>query len=134
VRGAFAIPRVPRTIGRVCVTGPQVERTVIEVAEFSPGVEREFVVAARARFSVELADASSATLLRVMDASGKPLNVTVYSSDSHTMLERVPLREGRSRVCEVSDDAATLILFDGDREVRRVPLELSCSEVRLIRL
>lgn len=133
-RGAFVIPRVPRKLGRVCVAGPQLERTLIDVAEFSPGIERECVVPALARFSVELTDAASATTLGVIDASGKPLDVKIYSPDSSTLLERAPLREGRSRVCEVGDDAATLILFAGEREVRRVPLELSCSEVRVIRL
>jgi hypothetical protein len=87
----------------------------------------------RCHFRVELARADEADQIAVLDAAGNPLEISEFRGNGRREAGRQPLTDGRSNPLAVADTATTLVLYSGDREVRRVPLALTPGEQTLVR-
>lgn len=70
---------------------------------------------------------ATATAFEVRDAAGTVLTTTEHRPGVQSMNHRVPIRDTASY--EVNEEAATLVLFAGDRELRQLPLQLRTDDV-----
>ncbi|MCA8950592.1 MAG: sigma-70 family RNA polymerase sigma factor [Planctomycetes bacterium] len=136
-RGAFALENVPKTCVYLRVDGE-----AILPIEYGRGVEGgllevcggdaehlRLVVARRLHVQVELGDPALANGLCVLDSAGEPLPINVFVGNGRRTTDRLDLIGGKSSAFVVPDTAATLVLLQGEREVRREPLVLTAGEV-----
>ena len=94
--------------------------------------EVEFLVPARRELRLNLSE-PIADAFEVLDITGTALLLADQRRDRLLLRERVPLRDGRSPVLVVSDEATTLVLLRGDEVVDRRPLHLLPDEVHVVR-
>ncbi len=139
--GRFEVRDVPRHLAYLRIDGSE---TI--PLEWGRGVEGglehmvgedfedlEITVGRRCHFQVELADASEADTLAVLDAAGVEQTISEYHGNGRRDGPRHPLVEGRTGSLAVTDAATTLVLYRDDVEVRRAPLELVPGEKPVIR-
>jgi RNA polymerase sigma-70 factor (ECF subfamily) len=132
--GRFEIADVPTALALVAVESSFGGLDAIDIAGFAPGSERTLVVPCRVRFRVECSPALGVTRFQVLDAAGRARDVLQLRPDGGAIFPpRESVHAGRSAVCQVSDDAATLVLYAGDAEVKRVPLTLYHDELNVVR-
>lgn len=75
------------------------------------------------------ASAIDADAFEVRDAKDETVSIDI----GWERRQRVDLWQGRSAVVKVSDLATTLVLMKGDRELRRVPIDLRYGELNTLR-
>lgn len=71
--------------------------------------------------------------MEIVDANGAKLRLTVRHGNRKLSLERARLHDGRSESIETCDAAVVLVLIDGDRELRRIPVQLVAGERNVVR-
>lgn len=79
---------------------------------------------------VELAEADALFLL---DADAEPLEISEFLGSGRHEDVRPDLGAGRSSVLAASDAATTLVLWRGEHEVRRIPVQPRAGEPTLLR-
>lgn len=124
---------VPRRTTRVSFDGGGLARDVQRTIDLEREAHLELALPLRCRLQVVLPDTLRATSLQLLDPDGERLAV----SQKHGWIEYqrydVDLRDGRSEVLRTSELATTLVLFDGDDEVLRMPLALDPSDLTTVR-
>ena len=90
--------------------------------------ELEIVVSLSAEMRVVLHDAREADLFAVLDEDGEELELASSSST----FWRGALVDGCSETVSVSDDAAWVVLYQGARAVRTVPVSLRHDQLTLV--
>ena len=104
-----------------------------------PDLERiEIVQPLTCELQVILSDHTLATSFAVLDARGTELELTEFihrdgQSWSFTMDERVEFHDGRSNVVRAPETARRLVLYQGEREVLRLPLALDPKQPTVVR-
>ena len=131
--GHFALPPIDRAAALALhVIGPGIAETDVACPETGGVVVR---VQRRTHLQVELlpprerADAGA-----LVDAAGAVL-ATRLDEGPHRLLyrRRFPLHEGRSKVLLAPAHAAALVLYLGDREIERRPLDLRPGQLNRLR-
>lgn len=90
----------------------------------------EIVVPRRHEMRVLSAEGDAFT---VLDGAGEELDTVVIEGGRRLLRRRTPLFDGASEIVGVEDTAATLVLYEGERELRRVPLHLAAGRVNELR-
>jgi hypothetical protein len=94
----------------------------------------EIVAPTLCELQIALADPARARSARVLDGEDQRLQVLQFRGSEGTMLDRLYLVEGKSEVVRVSDTARTLVLYQGEEEVERVPIRLDPGQRTTVRL
>lgn len=91
------------------------------------------VVHARCNFQVELAPTRErGDRLQALDGDGNVLDLLLIRGGSVNAYTAVDVEVGRTAVISVSSAARTLVLFDGDVEVARLPVALEPQRVTTV--
>ncbi|MBL8737743.1 MAG: sigma-70 family RNA polymerase sigma factor [Planctomycetes bacterium] len=125
--GRFVLADCPRAGVQWTIDGEGIEWTVAEApADLGPV---RLVVARVLKFRLVRTGSTyaAATAFEVRDATGTVLTTTERRPGVQSMHHRVPLRD--TPVYEVDERATTLVLFQGDRELGGVPLQLQIGDV-----
>ena len=132
--GAFAFCGVPRRGVDVIATGDTILGAAAFLRDERDPERIELVASLRLHLQVELGEPKDrADALRVFDAQGKRVVLSVFrGGGSHADFE-VPILDGRSVVLSVEDRAAVLALYRAGQEVARVPLHLAPGITNVVR-
>ncbi|MGE3175412.1 MAG: sigma-70 family RNA polymerase sigma factor [Planctomycetota bacterium] len=87
----------------------------------------------RMHVQVEWADAGVEGSLRVLDADGEAVPIDVFEGRGRRTTQSLAFADGRTPVFVVPDTAVTLVLLQGEHEVRREPLVLVAGDVNRLR-
>ncbi|TDJ65862.1 MAG: sigma-70 family RNA polymerase sigma factor [Planctomycetota bacterium] len=105
-----------------------------QVAEDEDVADLELVLAGRCHLKVELGDdPERADAFEVLDADGTKLSVTRGFDNMILSSERTRITHGTSDVVAAAETARTLVLYAGDVELERIPLDLRPGELNVIR-
>jgi hypothetical protein len=116
------------------VTGPDlVDRTWPHPIDLAAEVPLALEVLSKYRFHVEVAPDSPADRLVVLDPEGHPLSIKSMLTTGSIFNEFALRRDTGFPVAEVTDEAAELVLFAGDQELSRMPLEPRRGQVVTLR-
>lgn len=95
---------------------------------------QELVAARRCHFLIELpAGWEHVTRAQLLDAGGERLMLHQYQSGSASSFPSARAKNGKFMQLAVSDAARTLVLFEGEQEVHRVPITLTGEGVQVLR-
>lgn len=138
--GQFEFAVVPRRAVYLRLDGPNIVPEEWGRAEFAledvledPG-SVEIVVGIRRRFRIELADPTRADGVAVLDGDGQVMQVSLMMGNGRRDGDRMDIADGETGVLTVGDGAATLVLYLGDEEVQRTPLQFEGTEVEVVNL
>ena len=132
--GAFEFWNVPRKGILVIASGDTIFGAGGELERFPDPAHLELVASLRLHLQVEVAESKDRVdLIRVFDAEGKRVLLSVFhGAGAHASFD-MPIRDGRSDVLSVEERAATLVLYRGEEEVARVPLTLAPGPTNVVR-
>jgi hypothetical protein len=91
------------------------------------------VVPLRYHFQIELADPNEAQEFRFFDEKGARLDIVMMVDGGTAQMERGWFSNGKTQTFSVDETATTLVLYKGEKEVRRAPVTLSRGELTVIR-
>lgn len=86
------------------------------------------------RFQVLLGQPEEADAIEVLDGDEQRLRLEILFELSSSTGPFADLAEGKSEVVTVDDRARWLVLRKNNREVRRVPIQLTSDEIQILRL
>jgi RNA polymerase sigma-70 factor (ECF subfamily) len=96
--------------------------------------ELEIVVALRCHLQVELGDRKElAETFTVVGKDGEKIETLEYQGPMVQVHENVPIDDGTSPVVAVTEDAKTVVLAKGGKEVARLPITLVPGELKVLR-
>jgi RNA polymerase sigma factor (sigma-70 family) len=130
--GWFEIVDLARPNVLLRVDGPHVRSS--EGFPIPPSGDVELRASVQCRFRADVRADDPADRLRVLDVEGRELPVTVQSADVSALHTSVQRRGDGFPVCIVGEEAAILVLQQGDVELRRIPIELSPNELQIVAL
>jgi protocatechuate 3,4-dioxygenase beta subunit len=132
--GAFEFRDVPRGDVDVLASGDTILGAGAVLAEEADVEHVEIVASLRLHLQVELDEPRDrADRLRVFDAGGRRVLLSVFhGGGAHADFE-MPILEGRSDVLAVGERAATLVLYRGEEEVARLLLQLEPGRTNVVR-
>ncbi|MBL9080034.1 MAG: sigma-70 family RNA polymerase sigma factor [Planctomycetes bacterium] len=129
--GRFAHGPLVRTAGTLLVQAPGIAwPTRFKLAQL--GDTTRLQVAAPVATPVRIAATHAGDRATFHDARGTAIGVTITQGDRAWGATDVPLVDGQSEVIAVPDDATTLVLWRGDHEVGRVPVDLRPGAVQVL--
>jgi RNA polymerase sigma factor (sigma-70 family) len=133
--GAFELIGISKAATSLCLQAPDLSAIVEVSLAGETDLERlRIVVSLRCHAQVDLTGSSiSADSIGFLDAEGEAVSVTRKAGDVSFVAPRFGLVAGRSEVLSVPDEATTLVFFDGEDEVTRVPVELVPGRVNVLR-
>lgn len=130
--GRFVLERCPRRHVKLSIGGTDVIDASAEIP--ADGGPLRVQVARRLRFRITVPTTLAVDRFAVLDDSGERIRAEVHKPDFLDIGFVHDLRCEQPPVCEVDDSAAALLLLDGEREVRRVPLSLRPGELNRVDL
>jgi len=139
--GRFHFARLPREQTYLRVSGEDIVPT--EWARHAEGgigklagdKPDEVVIRVELSFHVQAEFApDSADELRLLDADGKQVMIHVHEGTSRMSSDALPLEGGRSKIMLVGENAATLVLYKQQQEVRRAALALVPGQLNRVQL
>ena len=96
--------------------------------------ELEIVVALRCHVQVDLGTRTDlADSFVVLDEAGAKVQALEYQGPMAMVQDPVPIENGGSPVVAVTEDAKTVVLSKGDKEVGRFPIVLVPGELKIVR-
>lgn len=107
----------------------RIDELVSESGRSAAVLEIELRVSARCHMQIRLAGANEADRFGVVDAAGATVPIELFSGSRRTTQPRFALVDGTSPVVAVREDAAEVVLYRGDQEVRRIPIALTVGKV-----
>jgi hypothetical protein len=133
--GRFEFEGVARAANSLLVSGDEIDLTGFHqaIAAGADLEELEVSVPLRVRAQIDAGAEADFTRCEVLDAAGKRLNLSLYHGTVAFSMQAIHVQQGRSEVFSVSEEAQTLVLFQGDAEVRRVPLKLARGELNVLK-
>ncbi|MEO0652929.1 MAG: carboxypeptidase-like regulatory domain-containing protein, partial [Planctomycetota bacterium] len=138
--GHFEFRDVPRRAVYLRLDGPRVVsrdwgRDTFALEEWlDDPLDVVLEVGLRRRFQVHLADPARADALSVLDSDGNPLSISLIMGNSRRDGPRMQIEGGKTGVLTVADTASMLVLYRGQQEVERLPIELGDSDVETLDL
>jgi RNA polymerase sigma-70 factor (ECF subfamily) len=131
--GRFELRDVPRREMWLAVSGVHIDGNPEQsIAADAGDDELELVVTLVCRVHVVLDPADPADAFAVLDASGKRLNVQAQTSFAISFEHHVRRDADGFPLCKIPDTARTLVLYQGETELRRVPIELHAGDLQTI--
>ncbi|MBK7876005.1 MAG: sigma-70 family RNA polymerase sigma factor [Planctomycetes bacterium] len=131
--GRFELPRVPRTDARIALWGLDVKDLILDIPNGTSDRGNTFVATRMLRFRIEPRPGEAARSFRVLDRDHEPLPVRVHAVDKTWMdVALAHLSRDATQNYSVAQSATTLVLLDGDRELRRLPLTLAPDSVTTV--
>jgi hypothetical protein len=132
--GAFEFRNVPRKGILVIATGDTILGAGGQLEDYPDPTRLELVASLRLHLQVEVAaPRNRADRLQVLDAGGALVLLSVFHGSGAHASHEMPIRDGRSDVLAVEERAATLVLYRGDEEVARLPLDLVPGPTNVVR-
>jgi hypothetical protein len=128
--GRFEFDDVPRDHVFLRVDGPHVESA--ENVAIPASGEVELQASVLCRFRVELRPDDPADRIRVLDGDGREMRINLQSPEATYLHQSVRRRSDGFPLCVVAEEAATLVLYQGEVETRRVRLDLSPNELQVV--
>jgi hypothetical protein len=125
--GRFELQRIPRERVSLRAEGPLAEGNEVPIESLHAGQELVLPVLASARFRIVLAEDDPAESFALLSESGQPMRPSVFVPDgtnTRTRVQRGAEKERDFPVCKATEDAAWVVLYAGDTELRRVPISL----------
>ena len=86
------------------------------------------------RFRVELAPGDPADSFEILTELGDVVRLSESHSLGSVVRRRVKRTDEGFPVCICPDDVAMIVLYEGDQELRRVPLWLESGGVHVVKL
>jgi len=130
--GAFELANVPRRNVFLSVHSSMVDTTRVEIPPDASGDDVRIEVEVQCRLRVEPRYGDPVDRIEFLDAQGMPLRVTVHRPDVTSMVSHLRRGEDGFPIATVSENASVLVLRQGDRELRRVPIDLQPGEVQIV--
>lgn len=130
--GRFALVAVPKQGAMLAVDGEDIVGKAVAVPA-DPSKPLEIVVSRRRFLRLELDAPGSATKFGVLDAEGKTVELRQEEDGGVRIASAMELSEGRSVVTIVPDSARTVVIYAGDRELRRIEIEFTPGGVTVVR-
>jgi hypothetical protein len=90
-------------------------------------------VRVRLHVQVELADPATADALQVLDSGGDVVTIDVFSGRGRRSTDDLAFADGKTPVFVVPDNASTLILLKGGKEIARHAPQLRAGAVNTLR-
>ncbi|QDV08277.1 ECF RNA polymerase sigma factor SigL [Planctomycetes bacterium Poly30] len=132
--GEFSLEAVPGSDVYLGYSGESVVPGTYEFPEEYDPASIKIRVPRRCHFRIEAAGPyEGATSAHILDADGRRLQASMHMANGSSGSMTVPLRNGQSEVLSVSEVAATLVLFEGTRDVGRMNLQLAPETVTVLR-
>ncbi|MEM7309579.1 MAG: sigma-70 family RNA polymerase sigma factor [Planctomycetota bacterium] len=133
--GLFTFEDVPARYVYLRYSGEGVLPGAYVPEDVEDGERHEVRVRRRCHFRIELeGGASAADAAEFFDAAGTLLQVNRFEANAMSAYPSAPLRDGRSEVLSVSEDAVEVVLRRGADEVGRQRVDLRPTEVTVLRL
>ncbi len=133
--GRFLLKDVPRREVRLSISGDSVIELHVDAAKIHPESELRLVVDLRCHFRL-LCERTEDVPSRatVLDESGEELSVYTFESGGWSSSTAIDVNaKGGTHAFAVSERARTLVLFRGDVEVSRIPMNLIAGQVTDLR-
>ena len=132
--GRFDLGRVAKEEVSLVVRGDAIVHLDVPPPLGDRPDDLRLVVAMRCHLKVEMQRPSEgATGFRVLDADGRALDITIYSGRNVRGSPQGTLTDGVSEVVTVEDSARTLVVLQGSKELRRIPLSLKPGPPTIVR-
>ena len=132
-RGNFELDGVPLLEGELSVSGSAVIPQGIEVSPDQDLLTLTLEVAARCHLRIVASGPlAEAKRFRILDATDQPLSIYTFDSSGWSSSTTQTLIDGRSPTVAVSEDARTLVFQKDQKEIGRIGLRLTPSEVTVI--
>ncbi len=108
--------------------------TTVELHELASLDDIEIVLSLDCHLQIDLEGSSiQADALSLLDSAGKDVTLVVYHGDISYAGQRFGIEGKKTEAFVVPEDAATLVLLNGEEEVARIPLHLQAGELNVIR-
>ena len=130
--GRFELVDVPRRGTYLSVDGAGIEDFAQHEIPQLADAKTEIVVTILCRFRLEPRETDSVDAFELLDASGERLEVVAQLPGGTSGDRRVRRLVGGFPVCEVSEEATTIVLFEGNRELRRASISLQPGALQAI--
>jgi len=132
-QGRFAVSGLPGCATTLHVGGGGLAASFDRAIDPVETSHIELALPLLCRLQVILPDDLEATHFHVLDAAGEEVALRQKHGWSESASRRIDLAQGRSEVLRTTEEARTLVLFDGDTEIVRMPLELDPDELTVVR-
>jgi len=133
-QGRFELQYFPNSQIYIYYSGEEILPGNYEFAAAEGETDLEVKVPRRCHFRIELpADLEKATRALFLDAQGKQLQVSRYQAGGMSGFSYARLTEGVSEVLSVSEAAVSLVIYQGETELHRMPIHLGAEGVTVLR-
>lgn len=132
--GSFELVDVPRMHVSFQLSGDAIGYAYASVEDVTDPSNHRFVVSARVRVEIELADPSYADSARASDEEGRPVKFLDARADGYSNYAELRLANGRSGSVVLPTEAAAIALWRGPELIERIPVRLVPGETtRIVR-
>ncbi|MCY2959837.1 MAG: RNA polymerase sigma factor [Planctomycetota bacterium] len=132
--GSFELVDVPRMHVSFQLSGEGIGWAYASVEDVADPANHRFVVSARVRVEIEIADAAYADSARAADDEGRPVKFLDPRADGYSNYDELRLSNGRSGVVVLPSDAATITLWNAGELVETIAVRLVPGETaRIVR-
>jgi protocatechuate 3,4-dioxygenase beta subunit len=133
--GRFEFRDVPLSVERICArSAPQTPEATVMLGGRTDLENLRIVVPLECHFKLDLTGSPlRATSVRVLDAAGQSISFGIHRGNLWINSDEQQVDAATSEAFTVSEDAAMLVLYDADRELARVPLNLVPGELVIVR-
>jgi hypothetical protein len=141
--GRFVLPKIPKERVYLRLDGEDIlpleygRAEPLGIAGPSHGDVEKLLLHVLLRYHLQVeipsGEAQSADEIRILDGKGATVVIHVFMGNSRRSTESVELKDGKSDVLVVSEDAQTLVCLEKGKEIRRTQLHLVTGELNLVR-
>jgi hypothetical protein len=132
--GRFEFPALCAPGARLTFFHPQFFLFACPLERFRDLQQLEIVAPTLCELQIELAAPARASSARILDVADEPLHALQFRGSGASMFPRLYFVEGKSEVVRISDAARTLVLYRGEEEIERLPLQLDSGRRTTLRL
>ncbi len=130
--GRFELRNVPRTGCLIGASDSQIRSNSIPFDASMEGQELRLEVELTLRFRVEPLKEGEFDRFEIADGSGKQMTFEAFTTRGTSLVDTVHIRDGSAPVCSTTEAGETLVLYLGEKEIRRVPLILRPGEITVV--
>ena len=131
--GRFEVIGLPASASELYIGGGGLASSFGRELDLAHTHHYEYALPLLCRMQVVLSDNLGATHLNLLDADGETLAVRQKHGWVEYARHRIELDGGRSEVLRTSENAQTLVIYNGEEELLRMPLTLDPNELTIVR-
>ncbi len=133
--GRFELHDVLRWNSQLWFDGRDIFGQGVDLQGDDSNEDLKIVISKRCRFRVQLSEGIQADSFMVLSGCDSEMEFDQYESGVMVSRRtRSAIVRGSSSPCDLRDSAKTLVLFQGDREVQRVPLRLEPGKLIVVKI